>query len=39
MKMQLKDAIHEVERLNPKPGGSYAGNNRMSRTCSPRFCN
>jgi RNA polymerase sigma-54 factor len=27
--MQLKDAIHEIERLNPKPGGSYSGNTRM----------
>ena len=25
-KEQLKDAIHEIERLNPKPGGSYSGN-------------
>jgi len=26
---ELKDAIEEVERLNPKPGGSYAGNNKI----------
>ena len=24
---ELKDAVQEVERLNPKPGSSYAGNN------------
>jgi RNA polymerase sigma-54 factor len=34
---QLKDAIHEVERLNPKPGGSYAGNNRMVEHVVPDF--
>ena len=27
--MQLKDAIHVIEHLNPKPGGSYSGNNRI----------
>jgi len=35
--IQLKDAIHEVERLNPKPGGSYAGNNRMVEHVVPDF--
>ncbi|QXP61054.1 RNA polymerase factor sigma-54 [Olleya sp. HaHaR_3_96] len=34
---QLKDAIHEVERLNPKPGGSYAGNNRIVEHVVPDF--
>ena len=24
--VQLKDAINEIEHLNPKPGGSYSGN-------------
>jgi len=35
--VQLKDAIHEVERLNPKPGGSYSGNNRMVEHVVPDF--
>ncbi len=35
--LQLKDAIHEVERLNPKPGGSYAGNNRRAEHVVPDF--
>jgi len=35
--VQLKDAIHEIERLNPKPGGSYAGNNRMVEHVVPDF--
>lgn len=35
--LQLKDAIHEVERLNPKPGGSYAGNTRMVEHVVPDF--
>ena len=34
---QLKDAIHEVERLNPKPGSSYSGNNRMIEHVVPDF--
>ncbi|MDX1277795.1 RNA polymerase factor sigma-54 [Oceanihabitans sediminis] len=34
---QLKDAIHEIERLNPKPGGSYAGNNRIIEHVVPDF--
>lgn len=34
---QLKDAIEEVERLNPKPGGSYAGNNRIVEHIVPDF--
>ncbi len=34
---QLKDAILEVERLNPKPGGSYSGNNRMVEHVVPDF--
>lgn len=36
-KLQLKDAIHEIERLNPKPGGSYAGNNRIVEHVVPDF--
>lgn len=34
---ELKDAIEEIERLNPKPGGSYAGNNRMVEHVVPDF--
>lgn len=34
---QLKEAISEVEKLNPKPGGSYAGNNRMVEHVVPDF--
>ena len=34
---QLKSAITEIERLNPKPGGSYAGNNRMIEHVVPDF--
>ena len=34
---QLKAAIHEIERLNPKPGGSYAGNNRIVEHVVPDF--
>jgi RNA polymerase sigma-54 factor len=34
---QLKHAIEEVERLNPKPGGSYAGNNRIVEHIVPDF--
>jgi RNA polymerase sigma-54 factor len=33
----LKDAIEEIERLNPKPGGSYAGNNRIVEHVVPDF--
>ncbi|AUC83245.1 RNA polymerase factor sigma-54 [Lacinutrix sp. Bg11-31] len=35
--IQLKDAIHEIERLNPKPGGSYSGNTRMIEHVIPDF--
>ena len=34
---QLKDAIGEVENLNPKPGGSYSGNNRITEHVVPDF--
>src|SRR5690606_1757736 len=33
----LRKAIHEIERLNPKPGGSYAGNNRLVEHVVPDF--
>ena len=35
--VQLKDAITEIEHLNPKPGGSYAGNNRIVEHVVPDF--
>ncbi|PHQ61097.1 MAG: RNA polymerase sigma-54 factor [Maribacter sp.] len=34
---QLKDAISKIEKLNPKPGGSYAGNNRIVEHVVPDF--
>ena len=34
---QLKDAISEIEKLNPKPGGSYSGNNRIVEHVVPDF--
>lgn len=33
----LKSAIHEIEILNPKPGGSYAGNTRVIEHIVPDF--
>ncbi len=35
--VQLKDAINEIEHLNPKPGGSYSGNTRMIEHVVPDF--
>ncbi|CAM3253361.1 RNA polymerase factor sigma-54 [Aequorivita lipolytica] len=34
---QLRDAIHEIEGLNPKPGGTYSGNTRMAEHVVPDF--
>ncbi|WP_242092594.1 RNA polymerase factor sigma-54 [Aestuariivivens sediminicola] len=34
---ELKDAIHEIEHLNPKPGGSYSGSNRIVEHIIPDF--
>jgi RNA polymerase sigma-54 factor len=34
---QLKKAIHEIERLNPKPGGSFTGNNKVTENVVPDF--
>jgi len=34
---QLKEAIEEIEHLNPKPGGSFTGNNRMVEHVVPDF--
>jgi len=33
----LKAAIEEIERLNPKPGGSYAGSNKIIEHIVPDF--
>ena len=34
---QLKDAISEIEKLNPKPGGSYSGNTKIVEHIVPDF--
>jgi len=34
---ELKDAISEIERLNPKPGGGYSGNNKIVEHVIPDF--
>ena len=34
---ELKEAIAEVEKLNPKPGGAYSGNNRIVEHVVPDF--
>lgn len=34
---ELKGAISEIEKLNPKPGGSYAGNTRAIEHIVPDF--
>lgn len=34
---QLKEAIREIEKLNPKPGGSYAGSNKEIEHIIPDF--
>lgn len=34
---ELKDAIEEIEHLNPKPGGSYSGNNKIVEQIVPDF--
>ncbi len=33
----LKEAIHEIEKLNPKPGGSYSGSNSNVEQIVPDF--
>ena len=35
--IQLKDAILEIERLNPRPGSSYSGNTRIIEHIVPDF--
>ena len=34
---ELKDAILQIERLNPKPGGSFVGNNKIAEQIVPDF--
>ncbi len=34
---ELRSANHEIESLNPKPGGSYSGNNRIAEHVVPDF--
>ena len=34
---QLKEAIQQIEKLNPKPGGSYVGNNKIAEQIVPDF--
>ncbi|PIB27425.1 RNA polymerase sigma-54 factor [Maribacter sp. 4U21] len=34
---ELKSAISEIEKLNPKPGGSYSGNTRIIEHVVPDF--
>ena len=34
---EVRQAISEIERLNPKPGGSYSGNTRMIEHIVPDF--
>ncbi len=33
----LREAIAEIERLNPKPGKSYSGNNKIAEHITPDF--
>jgi RNA polymerase sigma-54 factor len=34
---QLKTAIHEIEKLNPKPGSSFTGSNKITEHVVPDF--
>lgn len=34
-KDQLKNAIDEIEKLNPKPGGAFSGNSKITELCVP----
>jgi len=34
---QLKKAIEEIEKLNPKPGGAFIGNNKITEQVIPDF--
>jgi RNA polymerase sigma-54 factor len=33
----LKKSIHEIEKLNPKPGGAFTGNNKITENVVPDF--
>ena len=35
--IELKNAISEIEKLNPKPGGSYVNNNKIAEQIVPDF--
>jgi RNA polymerase sigma-54 factor len=34
---QLKKAVHEIEKLNPKPGGAFTGANKITENVVPDF--
>jgi len=34
---ELKEAIQQIEKLNPKPGGSFVGNNKIAEQIVPDF--
>jgi RNA polymerase sigma-54 factor len=34
---ELKDAIRQIEKLNPKPGGSFVGSNKIAEQIIPDF--
>lgn len=34
---ELKEAISQIEKLNPKPGGSFVGNNKIAEQIVPDF--
>jgi RNA polymerase sigma-54 factor len=34
---ELKEAIKQIEKLNPKPGGSFVGNNKIAEQIVPDF--
>ena len=34
---ELKEGISEIEKLNPKPGGSFVGNNKIAEQIVPDF--
>jgi RNA polymerase sigma-54 factor len=36
-KEQLKKAIDEIEKLNPKPGGAFSGSNKITENVVPDF--
>jgi len=35
--IELRDAISEIEKLNPKPGGSFIGSNKIAEQIVPDF--